>query len=264
MAESFKIIRLDSVESTNTYARSLDPDTADTTPLVVITDCQTAGRGQRGNSWESESGSNLTFSLVLYPRWMAPARQFELSMQVSIGIVNALRGYVDTPEWLSIKWPNDIYFGDRKMAGILIENSLGQASIERSVVGIGLNVNQKVFHSDAPNPISLSHATGFDIDRDTLLTKVVNGILDMVDSYESDPEPDELGALYNNMLWRHDGEFHRWQDTATGKVFSAVLEGVALDGRLTLLDHTGTLRTYLFKEVRACLTRNVKGGAVNR
>lgn len=253
MSERFNIIRLDSVESTNTYARSLNPDTTDTTPLVVITDCQTEGRGQRGNSWESEPGRNLTFSLVLYPRWMAPAHQFELSMLVSVGIVNALRSYVDTPEWLSIKWPNDIYFGNRKMVGILIENSLGQESIERSIVGIGLNVNQKIFKSDAPNPISLSHATGFDIDRDSLLDKVVDSILDMMDSYENDPEPGELEALYNSMLWRRDGQYHRWTDAASGKTFSAVLEGVALDGRLTLLDSAGTLRSYLFKEVSPVL-----------
>lgn len=251
--ERYKIIYLDTAESTNTYARNLPVDAADTTPLVIVTDNQTEGRGQRGNTWESEPGANLTFSLVIYPRWLAPAHQFELSMLVSIGLVNTLRSYVDNPEWLKIKWPNDIYFGDRKIAGILIENSLGQGAIEKSVVGIGLNVNQKKFVSDAPNPISLSHATGFDVELRPLLEKAVDNILEMTDTYADDPEPDELEALYNSLLWRNDGGYHLWTDTATGTEFRAVLSHVDLDGTLTLTDTGGNVRTFLFKEVAAVL-----------
>lgn len=251
MEEIYKTIRLDSVESTNTYAKNL-PQSDSRTPLLIVSDNQTDGRGQRGNSWESKPGDNLTFSLVVYPTWLAPAHQFELSMLVSIGIVNALRPYLDSPAWLRIKWPNDIYFGDRKLAGILLENSIANSSIERSVIGIGLNVNQKAFKSDAPNPISMVHATGLELDREELLRKTVESILDMIDSDCDDPEPDELEALYNSLLWRNDGRPHRWRDAA-GNVFDAVVAGVDLDGTLRLTDAEGVTRGYLFKEVFAVL-----------
>lgn len=250
--ERFRTIELESTKSTNTYAKKLPIESDNSTPVIVTTDNQTGGRGQRGNSWESEPGANLTFSLVLYPRWMAPARQFELSMLVSIGIIYALRPYTDTPQWLKIKWPNDIYFGDRKLAGILIENSLGKSCIERSIIGIGLNVNQKEFHSDAPNPVSLCEITGADVDRRELLDKVTESILDMVESYESDPEPDELSFLYNNLLWRNDEGFHKWE-RPDGTVFEAMLSGVDTDGRLRLRDTDGKTHTFLFKEVAAVL-----------
>lgn len=250
---TFRTIRLDSTESTNSAARDLAPaDASDTTPVVVVTDNQTAGRGRRGNTWESEPGSNLTFSLVVYPRFLAPAAQFELSMLVSLGICNALDPYTEG-QWVSIKWPNDIYFGDRKIAGILIENSLGEHDIERSIIGIGLNVNQTEFKSDAPNPISLTHVTGLTMDRDALLDNVCNAIVDMIDRYEQDTEPDELAALYNDRLWRKDGLYHEWLDTATGTTFSGVLLGVGLDGRISIADTEGTIRTYLFNEVQAVL-----------
>lgn len=251
--ERYRLIEVDTTESTNTYARNMPAVADDTTPAVVITDKQTAGRGQRGNSWESEPGRNLTFSLVVYPRWLAPAHQFELSMLVSIGLINGLRSFVNEPERMKIKWPNDIYYDDRKLAGILIENTLGQSCIERSIIGIGINVNQTEFVNDAPNPISLVHTTGSEADRRAVLSSVVNNILDMIEQYADDPEVDELTYLYNNLLWRKDGATHRWHDTATDTDFDAVIEGVESDGRLTLRDADGQARSYLFKEVSAVL-----------
>ena len=246
--ELFKTITLDSVDSTNNYAKTLPVDPDNTRPVVVITDNQTAGRGQRGNSWESEPGANLTFSLVVYPRWMSPARQFELSMLVSLGIINGLRAYVDNPEWLKIKWPNDIYFGNRKLAGILIENSVSEQCIERSIIGIGLNINQKEFCSDAPNPISLCHVTGFDVNRDSVLNNVVENIIDMLESYADNPEPDELCALYDKLLWRNDGEYYEWIEP-DGRVIEARIESVDVDGRLHLQLADGSSKSYLFKEI---------------
>lgn len=250
--ERYKTIDISSIESTNSFAKSL-PELDDSgLPVVVMTDNQTGGRGQRGNHWESEAGKNLTFSVVLYPRWMSASNQFELSMLVSIGIINALRRYVDTPQWLKIKWPNDIYFGEKKIAGILIENSIGDNRIEKSVIGIGINVNQSEFKSDAPNPVSLIHISGSETDRRELLTNVVENILDMIDQYESDSEPDELSYLYNSMLWRNDNGYHRWQ-TPDGKEFEAKLDRVDTDGRLWLVEASGNAKSYLFKEVQAIL-----------
>lgn len=250
----YRLIQVDTTESTNTYAKQMPApaDIDDMTPSVVITDNQTEGRGQRGNTWQSEPGKNLTFSLVVYPVWLAAAHQFELSMLVSIGLVNALRKWVDNPAWLKIKWPNDIYFGDRKVAGILIENIVGDGAIERSIVGIGLNVNQKEFERDIPNPISLWHVTGLEADRDKLLETVVDSILDMVDSYESDPEADELTDIYNSLLWRNDDGFHLWQ-LPDGTDFEGRLVNVDTTGRLHLVTPGGEQRSFLFKEVMAVI-----------
>ena len=253
MMQQFRLVDLPQTESTNTYARTMPVEPSDTTPIVVTTDCQTCGRGQRGNSWESEPSKNLTFTLVVYPRWMSPARQFELSMLVSVGIVAALRPLVPEPEALTVKWPNDIYYGDKKLAGILIENSIGAASIERSLIGIGLNVNQTVFRSDAPNPVSLALIADHEFNRMEVLDDVVDNILDAINMYADDPEPDELAALYDSMLWRNDGQLHRWRDMATGRVFEARMTGVDIDGKLHLTESDGAEHEYLFKEVMAVL-----------
>jgi len=252
MEMKYKLIAVATTESTNTYAQSLPAAAEDTTPLVVVTDNQTAGRGQRGNTWESEPGKNLTFSIVMYPRYIVPARQFELSMLVSLGIMNALRTMVDNPDRIKVKWPNDIYFGDCKIAGILIENSLTATAIDRTVIGVGLNVNQTAFHSDAPNPISLIHTTGTTFDRDAVLDKVVSCIIDMVDDYEYNEEPDELSYLYNTALWRHDGRVHQWK-LPEGTVIEATLDSVGLDGVLNLKTPAGEVKAFRFKEVNAML-----------
>ena len=123
---------------------------------VVSTYNQTAGRGQRGNSWESEPHKNLTFSVLLKPQHIIAREQFYISEIVSVAIVNTLRKYIiDQP--IAIKWPNDIYVNDDKICGILIENTLSGYSISQSIAGIGININQQTFLSNAPNPISLIH-----------------------------------------------------------------------------------------------------------
>lgn len=241
-----KIIQMQTCGSTNSELAKLvdvDPGT------VVVTDCQMAGRGQRGNSWESETGKNLIFSLLLKPYSISAAHQFELSMLVSTGIVNAMATYLPEAERPLIKWPNDIYVGDRKLCGILIENTLDGPSISRSIVGIGINVNQTHFVSDAPNPVSLSMLTGKTYDLEEVLNRVVTAIMDIFDQYENDPEPAELQSLYMQNLWRNDGRTYAWTDRASGQTFEASIYSVAPDGTLTLRTPDGTLRPFLFKEV---------------
>lgn len=200
---------------------------------------QTAGRGQRGNSWEAEPGKNLTFSLCLRPESLPAARQFEISMTVAVAVCDFLRRLVDTPQWLTLKWPNDIYFGDRKLGGILIENSVSDGIIQRSVAGIGININQKHFVSDAPNPISLIHITGLEMQLPPLMDSLAEAIV-------SAPPCDI--ATYRRHLWRGEGE-HPFRDTATGELFRASVADVMPDGRLVLCDTSGRLRQYYFKEV---------------
>lgn len=244
----WRTLKLDSTESTNTAARSVGSQDC---PVVVLTDNQTAGRGQRGNTWESTPGMNLTFSLVVAPVFLHPSRQFELSMLVSVSLVQALRGFLPYPERLLVKWPNDIYYGDRKLAGILIENTVGPASIERSIVGIGLNVNQTVFYSPAPNPCSMAQIAAHAFDRDLVLDKVVTAILENTEAYAATPDVRNLCAGYAEMLWRGDGAYYKWRDTATATVFTAAIDNVAADGRLNLRRPDGSAVTYLFKEVQA-------------
>ena len=167
---SLNIEILDSCDSTNAVLASR-PDAQHGT--VVATRSQTAGRGQRGNSWEAEPGTNLTFSLLLRPQGFPAARQFELSMLVALGVADVLNslfgrlGFRDLKA--RIKWPNDIYVGHKKIVGILIENQLSGAGIDRTIVGIGVNVNQTRFLSDAPNPTSVALLTGRTLALEPLL-----------------------------------------------------------------------------------------------
>ena len=143
---------LKEVSSTNHYLAQLCKESKAKEFHTVWAEYQTAGKGQRGNSWESENGKNLTFSTVLYPTSLKAKDQFYLSMIVAFATVDALGDYTDG---FSIKWPNDIYWKDQKIGGILIENELEGAYITQSNIGIGINVNQEEVRSQAPNPVSL-------------------------------------------------------------------------------------------------------------
>lgn len=252
-------IHVDTCTSTLSYAAGLS---AEDTPhgTVVTAREQTAGRGQRGNSWESEPGANLTFSLVLRPhRWPA-ARQFELSMAVVVGVCRALRRALPDAD-VRVKWPNDIYAGDLKMVGILIENTVSGSYITRSIAGIGINVNQTVFRSKAPNPVSMAQIAGHPFDLDTILQNVVTEILDYtadaLSSSTLNASPTltspTLTAEFHALLWRNDGLPHRWLDTRTLQIFEATVSRVDPAGPLLLRLADNTEKSFYFKEVAAVL-----------
>jgi len=216
---------------------------------VVACHTQTAGRGQRGNSWESEPGRNLTFSLLLRPHTLGPAQAFRMSMLVAIAVA----------EWLgsempglhaTVKWPNDIYIGDRKICGILIENSFVGQQFDHAIVGIGINVNQTIFRSDAPNPVSMAMLTGRTYPLEPLLSRLTARIVDTFDTYEARPDDDSLSQRYHSMLWRGKG-LHRWHDAVNNRDITAAIHHVALSGHLTL--DTTPPSTYAFKEISAIL-----------
>ena len=147
-----RIIWLDHTPSTHQLLK-LDPEYARLDPYtMVVARRQTAGRGQRGNSWESEDYKNLTFSMAVYPGWLPPAAQFSLSESVALAVVALLAQHGIKA---TVKWPNDIYVGNDKICGILIDHSLTGNTISRTVVSAGINVNQLRFLSDAPNPVSM-------------------------------------------------------------------------------------------------------------
>lgn len=246
---SYPLIQLEQTDSTNRYLTSLCDERQDEVEqfTVVMADYQSAGKGQRGNSWESESGANLTFSFVLYPSFLSAKRQFVISQIVSLGVVNALSKYVD--EGVSIKWPNDIYYHDKKICGMLVEIYLEGTNLGRCICGIGLNVNQEVFLSDAPNPISLCEIIGRKVDRMTLLQDVMEEIRSLYSQLQEGDEDmgKSLAVNYFQQLYRKKG-YHRYKDK-DGE-FSAKLLMVEPDGRLVLEDEGQRQRSYLFKEIQ--------------
>lgn len=197
------IIRLAETESTNTHAIQLLSQQRPENGCVIITDHQTKGKGQDTNSWESEKGKNLTFSIILYPGFTAD-QQFVFNKAISVGICDFLK--TELPDYtVSIKWPNDIYIGDKKACGILIQNSVIGNKLDFMVVGIGLNVNQTVFQSNAPNPVSLQTITGIKYDLDIVREKLLKCIFKRYS--QVNPETKQIieneyhKALFRLMEW---------------------------------------------------------------
>ena len=204
--------------------------------MVVWTDYQTAGKGQGTNSWESERGKNLLFSIFYHPEGIPANRQFVISMAISLAIADALGEQIGD---VSIKWPNDIYWRNGKIGGILIENRLSGQIIRDSIIGVGINVNQQHFHSDAPNPVSLWQIHGQETDREALLHE----ILDRFSLYIHQ----EIKERYKAILYRRKG-FHPYSDKEG--TFMATFVDVEDDGHLLLSDESGKERRYVFKEVQ--------------
>lgn len=247
---SFPLIKLQETNSTNSYLAQLCDKEPVAEYTTVCADYQTAGKGQRGNSWESEQGKNLMFSLVLYPTFLEARRQFLLSQLIALSVKEELEQWTED---IRIKWPNDIYWQEKKICGLLIENELSSEGLTRSIVGIGVNINQEEFRSDAPNPVSLKQITGKEHDRYDILA----GILSRIQHYYkhlqgTDPlsTAADLADRYASSLFRREG-WHPYKD-AQGR-FNARLLRVEADGRLVLQDEKDQKRTYLFKEVQYIL-----------
>ena len=226
--------------STNALLWEMMMETSLPEGFVVHTDFQSAGKGQSGNTWESQAERNLLFSMLLYPTNIAMDELFLISQLVSVGIKKTLDQY---STGITIKWPNDIYWNDKKLAGILIENSLQGKQLKAVVVGIGLNVNQKEFVSNAPNPVSLYHINRRLLNRTDLLQKIRSNILDVYTQLNAQ----KIRAEYAYALYRKDG-FHLYK--AGVETFKAKICEVHPDGQLELKTEAGERRGYYFKEVQ--------------
>lgn len=229
------------ISSTNTFASELVKTGRVSEGTIIHTDYQLAGRGQPGNRWHSAKGRNLLFTVILFPRIMA-GEQFFLSMAVSAGICSFLKKYIPYPQ---IKWPNDIYISNRKIAGILIENSLQGDMIEHSIVGIGLNINQQRFPRAIPNPISLSRVTGKKFDTDKCLREIAQSL---DEKYKILQSGDKKGIYeeYISLLYRYN-EWHYYRDKAG--IFRGMIVSVKPSGLLVIKKEEGTLDEYSFREV---------------
>lgn len=199
------IIRLPETKSTNSYAIELLSKERPEEGCVVITDYQTQGKGTDTNTWESEKGKNLTFSLILYPK-LAADQQFLLNKAISLGIYDFLVKEIPGLK-ISIKWPNDLYIEDKKICGILIQNSVIGNKLQYMVVGIGLNVNQTLFISNAPNPVSLKMITGLDYNLDEILQGLLHSISERYLSAKPETtvkiETEYHKSLYHLMEWNN-------------------------------------------------------------
>ncbi len=241
LSSVIKTIRLSETDSTNRFMREYTGEEGELM-TVATTDYQTAGRGQGRNTWESEAGKNLLFSIKTYPRRLQARRQFVMLEAGALAVRDALAAYADD---FTVKWPNDVYWRDMKISGTLSECAVSGGLVGGCVIGTGVNVNQRVFTSGAPNPVSLSQVTGRDIDREELLQTLLARFawyLGLVNSGSYD----DIHRLYAASLYRREG-MHAYRDATGG--FMAAIERVEPDGRLVLRKADGELKEYLFKEV---------------
>lgn len=248
--EKIKIIRTDCTDSTNRYLHDYTGEEG-TLMTVISADFQTAGRGQGTNSWESEHGANLTFSIKTHPVGIPANRQYIMLEAKALAIKDTLTAHLEshlslTHEEVTIKWPNDIYYGNSKISGTLSECSL-QGNIVRScITGTGINLNQRKFISNAPNPISIWQITGRDTERESFLMMLLERFetyLDMVNRHDFKT----IDKLYACSLYRRHGIF-RYEDC--NGMFHAEICGITPEGHLMLHASDGQIREYAFKEVK--------------
>ena len=287
MAEQLLHIHLESVDSTNNYLRTFQP--SEECPITLVTaDFQTSGRGQRGNSWESEVGKNIVYSLLVHPTTIRPSQMFAISEVAALSVCEALdplrpsgtspiMGRILDTERLasststdkcdqslpitgevsrsdgeglfSIKWPNDIYYGNRKIAGILIETDIMGGRIANAIIGVGININQREFLSDAPNPISLFQILGKETDRDLILSRIMQCFTELYALLQQG-DLSTLHTRYMQRLYRREGFYRYADDKGT---FSARIVNIEPSGHYILEDTEGHQRRYAFKEVSFCL-----------
>ena len=254
-------MKVERTHSTNTLLKELIAKGEE--PEYVYAGYQTAGRGQTGNGWESEEGKNLLCSILIERNTEHRTQNtdlispFELNVVVSVAVYRVIQSVLCQQSGLcsvlSIKWPNDIYWGDKKVAGILIENAIVGSEIKYSIAGIGLNVNQTEFRSDAPNPVSLKQITGVEYNIDELMERLYDEVQRALQ--------EDVWEEYKAHLYRREGFWPFVErevstaptmnaDAQTQGQFMARIKDVLSDGEIVLEDEAGEERTYHFKQIR--------------
>lgn len=250
-------VDLERVDSTNTEIRRMLAEGAvGDEMLVVSASDQYSGRGQKGHTWESEAGKNLSFSLLCHPRSIRPSEQFIMSQAISLSVVDVLKEIsrkesetsVSPLNLLdySVKWPNDIYYGKSKICGILIECDIQGKILDNCIIGVGINVNQESFGDYIPPAISLRGIYGHEFDTNMLMEQVLSRFehyYNMVRTGNFAP----IRTMYHSVLYRREG-VHHYSDSS-GE-FDATFSSIEPDGHLVLSDTSSRLRRYAFKEVK--------------
>jgi len=237
------LIKLDKVGSTNDYAVKLlsKKDVKDGTIIWAIE--QTKGKGEGGNIWESEPGKNLTLTIIFRPSFLLPEHQFYLLQIISLGVHDYLKMYVGE---VYIKWPNDLYVGKNKIAGILIENSIIGRNINYSIAGIGININQEKFSSNLENPISLKEISGIQYQLEESLN-LLNQHIHINYQLLKEGKFEMINTKYQSVLYKLEtlSTFHTNEEKLTGKI-----TGITKTGELLIELDSGKIRSFGFKELK--------------
>lgn len=241
---------LNEVDSTNNYANNLIKsnykDLNSISGKVIVCDYQTGGRGQQGNIWESEKSKNLLFSLILIPDFLKVEQQFILSKLISISLIDCLKNFnIDA----KIKWANDIYVGNKKIAGILIENVISGNTLKSSVIGIGLNVNQTKFSEKLPNPTSISQINNKIYDIKIILNKLLDEIFNNYSKLiKKEFDYFDKKYLENLYLLNTESLFKHQNSLINGKI-----TGINKYGQLEIIENNNRKIEVNFKEVEFIL-----------
>jgi BirA family transcriptional regulator, biotin operon repressor / biotin---[acetyl-CoA-carboxylase] ligase len=226
--------------STNTLAQQLSQQAGFADGSVIITNNQTAGRGQHGSTWHTDIGQNLTFSVIVKPTFLAIKDQYFLTVITSLAVRDLLKSMV--PDKIFIKWPNDILVRHKKICGILIENQIQSSQIARSIIGIGLNVNQMIFN--VITATSVRHITHQDYDLESVLHRLLE-FLEVRYLQLKQGKTQELRAEYLKALYWRD-EKHLF--SSAGTTFTGVIDGIDEYGKLVVKTETET-RSFEVKEL---------------
>lgn len=245
MKSKHKIIWLQNIDSTNNEAQRHISELDNLSVVSALS--QSSGRGQRGNTWLSAPGKNLLFSVVLKLQIQA-YDQFVISQMVSLAMVDLLGEYDIEAK---IKWPNDIYIGNEKVCGILIENAVSGKWISSSIAGIGLNVNQRNFDVSIPNPTSMSLSRPEEYDIHELLERYIDLLSGYIDRFcNITGGYNRLNQLYLAQMWRRNEESEFLDNTTSPpKRFTGTIRGVSGVGHLTIETKEGELKEFAFKEI---------------
>ncbi len=239
------IIKLNAIDSTNSYLKKLSTEMELEDYTIVSAEYQTNGRGQMGTNWQSILGKNLTFSILVKFEDFKISNRFYISIAVSLGIVITLNKLTNAN--IKVKWPNDILAEKDKIAGILIENTFKGRNISQSIIGIGLNINQEKFTSSIKNVTSLIKLTGQKMDKDLLLQQLIVNIQTYFLLLKEN-KMEVLKEKYLNKLYGFNLEMNFEDNKNT--LFKGKIVGVSEDGRLEILVENKTIRKFNLKEIK--------------
>ncbi len=237
-----KIVKVDAIESTNTFLKEMCQQNDVENYTVVVTDNQTNGRGQMHSIWESEKDKNLTFSILIQFDDLRIDQQFYIIKIISLAIRQVLSNYLPTK--ITVKWPNDILTDNKKVCGVLIENSVKKSKVYQSVVGIGLNVNQQTFRN-LPNATSMKLITNKNFDLDEILKALIKAIKKQV-TLLNDKNYDEIDANYLKSLYKYKTPS---MFRIISGVFMGKIVGVSFDGRLQVELENEKTHEFNLKEI---------------
>ena len=245
---SLKIRYIKQTDSTNAYLQRL-LGAEDVSGCVVVACRQTAGKGMGSNTWESEGGKNLTFSIAFDMCFLPAAMQFELSKAVPLGIIKALKETVPEKSF-EIKWPNDIYCENHKVGGILINSTIKGTMIGTSIVGIGLNINQLNFQNWPTHPASLRNLTGKTYDLEPLLQSICQHLEEETERLKCCCRKNDFSAINDDYL-KHLFRYHTWADYETSEGLKRLfMEGIDEFGRLLVSNGDGKISVFDIKEIK--------------